>query len=84
MAKNKTWPQNIQNLLGTVPDQEIANQLGVSRATIVRYRHSPGIEPSEKRRRRAKYWTVEREALFGTISDRDVVPQLNVPGLNRA
>lgn len=76
--KKKEYPEELVNMLGKVPDKEIAKKFGYSSAGIALIRKNMGIPslcatrfPEEKRE--------EAMLLFGKLTDREIAEKLEIP-----
>jgi len=75
------WSPEKDALLGTLPDQELAQQLGCSAAAVQHRRDRLGIAARGRRSGDellpAGFWTSEKDALLGTISDQELARRLD-------
>lgn len=77
-CKKKEYPEELINMLGKTPDDEIAKKFGYSKAGIALIRKKMGIPscyttrfPEEKRE--------ETMLLFGKLTDREISEKLEIP-----
>lgn len=77
MSQDEPSP-GVERLLGHVPDGELAYRLGVSGATVRRWRVDRGLPPAEPRRTPRNSWTPEAEALLGTIPDTELAAKMGL------
>lgn len=68
-------PAILRPMLGTMPDQEIADSLGCSIGTVVRYRKKWGIPAYRNGKNNPYHWTPEHEAMLGCDTD-DAIAKL--------
>jgi hypothetical protein len=72
------WTQALSELLGRIPDAELARRAGVSAATVGAERRRRGIEAFGRAPGPAVGWTSDMIALLGTASDANVAARLSV------
>jgi len=75
--KRRGWPEKWIDLLGRIPDSELARRAGVSRDTVMLERQWRGIESTQPHHAPVE-WTPERIALIGTASDSRLARTLGV------
>ncbi len=66
-----SWTLEQIQLLGTISDKSVADQIGVSPTTVKRHRQRLGIEPFRIDSRRAS-WTEEILGLLGKVPDAEI------------
>lgn len=67
------WTSDMIALIGTLPDQDIADQIGVSRQQVGVRRREMGMAPIKSLGK----WPAELLALLGTITDSEVAARSN-------
>ena len=71
------WPPELAELLGQIPDHELARKAGVHAKTVAKERKGRGIPPCKVARPSAE-WTPEMIAKLGTDSDKCVADELGL------
>ena len=71
------WPEKLIQLLGRIPDTQIADLAGVHRGTVVAERRRRGI-PSKSKSGHPVEWTAEMISVLGIDSDRKVAEELGL------
>lgn len=69
------WTDEMTALLGTAPDTEVAAELGVPARSVMYKRHLLGIPAyflARARKRRSSFWTPDRIAQLGKLSDAEL------------
>ena len=71
-------PAILRPMLGTMPDQDIADSLGCSVGTVARYRKKWGIPAYKKGENNPPpyHWTPEHEAMLGCATDDEIAKLL--------
>jgi hypothetical protein len=70
------WTEELECLLGKIPDSQVARKAGVDRDTVAEERLRRGIESWQPRQ--IVEWTPEMIAVVGTESDRKVARELKL------
>lgn len=81
--KKKEYPEELINMIGKVPDKEIAKKFGYSKAGIALIRKNMGI-PSLRATRFPEEKREEAILLFGKLTDREIAEKLEIPILSVA
>jgi len=74
MPKIINWTSQMNALLGTMPDKEVAAQLGLCETTVRHHRQELGIPASRPQVR----WSPEMNDLLGIMFDREVAVELGI------
>ena len=74
-TKNR-WTPKIVAKLGKVPDQEIADEMGIKVLTVTAYRLRHGIKFYETGPRHR--WTKKQLAMLGTMPDSELAEKLGI------
>lgn len=73
------WTPELVARLGTAPDTEIAEQLGLTPSTVTRQRHRRGIEPFRTKQSGRYLWdSPENVAMLGSFTDKEIARKLGV------
>lgn len=71
------WTKEIDRLLGTMSDQKVGFQFGISPLAIKARRKELGVVPERTQKRKSAFdWTTEQEKLLGTMFDNELADQL--------
>ena len=72
------WSEACLSLLGTIPDNKIATQLGIPIAKVRLKRLALAIPPAKRLSHRRIQWTPEMDALLGTDIDLTIARKLRI------
>lgn len=76
-TRRREWPEHLAELLGKIPDRQLARKAGISASSVGRERSQRGIPPW-KEPSPAADWTPERVALLGKDTDARVAAALGI------